>query len=1484
MALVVDFTGLRKLVTTADEVVRQLKALGPEYESRDPWLIHLLVDKLDRETRSMWAQKVVDLDNPTFREFLTFLERRCDAMETYASFTRKGNEVAVKKDSERRGEQSTKAVPSNKVVQSFHASTQLSCPMCSQAHTIYQCASFKEIVVGDRRELVQRIKLCYNCLKPSHISKDCTSAIVCKHCKQRHHTLLCLVNTSNVQDSAQRIEPPVASDNEEILVPKSEVEDFVASYVTNLETCRSTDFVSMLPTAVVKVLGKDNVFHEVRAIIDSACMSSMITKHAFQRLGLKKRNANVLVSGITPGKHSKADGAVTLQISSRFDETIVVVVDALILNQLVSDQPCQKFTVDTGALAEAPLADPQYNERGKIDLLLGVEVFFSVLEPGKLVDNRGIPLAQNSVFGYLVGGRFEASSQNARSNAVINLVTEVNLDQTLRKFWEVEEIPNVKILTEDECRAIDHFNSTVSRSADGRYVVRLPFDDTKSELGESATAAIRRFYAMERKFSIDPQLKQLYTQFMTDYLALGHMEKISPAEVPVPANKCFYLPHHAVWKEDSSTTKLRVVFDASSRSASGVSLNDRLLVGPNVNEPLFNVYCRWRTYRYAFTADAEKMYRQLWTSAVDTDYLRIVWRSDPDEPLEHYRLLTVTYGTACAAYQAMAALRKVAEDNKEEFPLAAERIPKNFYVDDLLSGANTIEEAIHLRNEIRDVLAIAGFNLRKWNSNERQLLGSVASEEIFSIKLPQEEDTVKALGIRWIPQDDIFYFKVSFDINSHLWLYDLQWDDPLPACICDEWIEMKETLHHIETLRINRWISHQDGRLQLHGFADASEAAYAAVVYARSMDEDGKVCVNIVAAKTKVAPIQQISLPRLELLAADLLVDLMTRLMDSFSDLKVELFAWTDSSIVLQWLSSHPRKWKTFVANRTSTILNFLPRNRWYHVASMENPADCASRGVSPIELVNHALWWTGPSWLKETTTTWVSSHEDEIFEDEEMLERRAKVTCLSTNVIPNRNYDIENFLLNRYSDLNRIRRILCWVNRVATNLKAKLYGTQSFSGPLTPKEIDDACLQLAQAAQQDTFRSELESLQRNSTLPNNSKLKTLYPFIDSCGTLRVGGRLQNSAQPYDIRHPVILPKLHRYTQLLLSEIHLRNLHAGPILMIATLNQRNWIIGCQAVVRAFVDSCVQCCRMKGKTSTQLMGSLPSVRTMPTRPFVHTGVDYAGPILIRTSNLRAAKTSKGYVAVFRFTSRRGLCHHIWSDNGTNFVGADREIRRYLQSEKFNEAVGQYLGDLKVKWTFITPSAPHMGGIWEAAVKSMKKHLRAVVGNKTLTFEDLGTVLSQVEACLNSRPLCQLSSSIDSCEALTPGHFIIGQPLNLLPQPDVSHIPENRLDRWQRIQQYTTAIWNRWRDEYVATLQPRNKWHAVQQNLTSGQLVLIKNENTPPAAWDLARVVNTHPDRYGIVRTVTLRRGQMEYQRPVHKLVFRCASEHREKRRT
>lgn len=428
-------------------------------------------------------------------------------------------------------------------------------------------------------------------------------------------------------------------------------------------------------------------------------------------------------------------------------------------------------------------------------------------------------------------------------------------------------------------------------------------------------------------------------------------------------------------------------------------------------------------------------------------------------------------------------------------------------------------------------------------------------------------------------------------------------------------------------------------------------------------------------------------------------------------------------------------------------------------------------------------------------------------------------------------------------------------------------------------------------------FAKELECLWSGTLLPRKSKLRPLHPFIDAEGTLRVGGRLQNADLPYEMKHPAILPGNHRCTTLIIHDAHLSNLHAGSTLLVATLNQRYWILRCHTAVRQVTQNCLQCCRMRAKTATQLMGSLPAVRTMPVRAFVHVGVDYAGPITVKSENPRKPLLTKGYIVVFvclstkaihleaasnlstatfiealkRFIARRGLCTEIWSDNGTNFVGADRQMQDFFQSTEFETQANRFSSNVGIKWTFIPPSAPHMGGLWEAAVKSAKLHLYKVLSRGPHTYEDLCTILAQIEACLNSRPLCAISNSPDDYNVLTPGHFIIGQPMNLLPESSVPSVPINRLDSWKMRQKQVEEIWQRWRNEYVSSLQPRTKWQNTKDNLQVNRLVLVQNESTPPAHWELARVVAFHPDRHGMVRIVTLRRGSSDYQRPIQRLV-------------
>ncbi|XP_058816123.1 uncharacterized protein LOC131679408 [Topomyia yanbarensis] len=746
--------------------------------------------------------------------------------------------------------------------------------------------------------------------------------------------------------------------------------------------------------------------------------------------------------------------------------------------------------------------------------------------------------------------------------------------------------------------------------------------------------------SIERRFQLDAEFKRQYVSFMHEYIELGHMKEVPANQMQKNSSECYYLPHHAVLKIDSLTKKIRVVFDGLCASSSGVSLNDRLLAGPNNNSDLFAVSLRFRAHRVAFCADVAKMYRQVLVHPADRDFQRIVFREEPDQPMTHYLLCTVTYGTKTAPYWAIECMREAAKPFAAMYPQAVESIKLDFYVDDFLSGADNEEEASCLMHQVVEILSSAGFKLRKWSSNNKNILPNNGQNEDESVPVKMLNDTnaVKALGINWYPSEDEYGFKVNFSPLS---------DNTKRQMIAD-------------SARL----------IQLHGFSDASEQAYAA------------------------------------LNGAFLLTELMQRITEGLSHLAIEHWAWTDSTIVLNWLSAHPRKWKTYVANRTSAILEYLPRSCWNHVISNDSPADLASRGLSPAELVGNPLWFMGTPWLKADQCEWKlcpapDGQDDDLLETRPVRSHHLVATSIHSN------YGIELQLLKRRSSFSLIIRTLAWVNRFIYNLRSIVADRRSLE--LVPIELRHAKSQLILAVQHSVYAPELELLWKDKSLRFKHVLSFLHTFLEDQGIMRLGGRLQNSSLPNDMKHPVILPHNHEATVLLVRELHLRNFHAGPSLLTSTIYQQYWIVGCQTVVRKVVQGCTRCVRLKGKTASQLMGSLPPARVLATRAFSHVGVDYAGPVKLKATSVRGVKITKGYLVVFvclstravhlevandlssdtflgslkRFISRRGYPVEIRSDNGTNFVGADRKLREHLdQIISHSKDASRYLSNLGI----------------------------------------------------------------------------------------------------------------------------------------------------------------------------------------------------------
>ena len=577
------------------------------------------------------------------------------------------------------------------------------------------------------------------------------------------------------------------------------------------------------------------------------------------------------------------------------------------------------------------------------------------------------------------------------------------------------------------------------------------------------------------------------------------------------------------------------------------------------------------------------------------------------------------------------------------------------------------------------------------------------------------------------------------------------------------------------------------------------------------------------------------TLPRLELCGAVLASKLTQQIRETLSTSTVHI--WTDSQIVLAWIRSHPSRWKAFVANRVTEIQTSAGSALWHYIPSKENPSDCASRGICPSKLKDFKLWWNGPSWLTESENKWPLQTKS-ISSSTTLEKRRIHVlSVLKPNLFLSQ-------LLKNYSSLSKLLRITAYCFR----WKA-IINKQPKEPWLSSKEITNSRAFWVKYVQITEFNVEIQQIKNDQPLSPKSKIAKLNPFLDKEGILRVGGRLRNSDLPFNEQHPIIMPKNSLLTHLLIDKAHRDTIHGGQALMRAFLQKDYWILDVRNALRFYIHKCVKCFRYSTQGLTQLMGDLPEPRVKQSRPFSHSGVDYAGPLEILTRRQRGRRqVTKGYICIFvclatkaihlelisdystssfltgfsRFTARRGLPYCMYIDCGTNFVGANRCLNDDLHQllHQLDPEIAATIANEGISWKFIPPAAPHFGGLWEAGVKSTKRHLRKVLGNSVLTYEELNTVLISIEGCLNSRPLCPMNNDIDDLSVLTPGHFLIGDSIKSPPRPNVLDLSINRLNIYQELHRLQQNFWRQWSKDYLNRLQSRPKWLEKRKNLEVG----------------------------------------------------------------
>ncbi|XP_073952967.1 uncharacterized protein [Choristoneura fumiferana] len=972
------------------ESLNAIKNLGVEIETWDPLLVYLLTQKLDTQTHNDYLETLKQpRDLPTIQDFLNFLEAKFTSME--AARQKQEGPLSKSYTSNQISSSGTTRNPKQSFIKNKRNFPQ--CPLCNENHGIYYCEKFLQMSPIAKARTVAKLNLCTNCLF-NHNGKPCIATKRCQECRGDHNTILhaAFHKTSNPT-------PKVSM----AVTTTEHIKQLPPSVNTAQITTQNEPPQILLATALIKVQALNGTYYDLRALIDQGSQISLISETAAQRLSLPRQKNNSVVTGVGI-KDNICKGQVIITAKST-DGNYTFITNALVMKNLLKSLPNRTFIKPSSHyLANINLADPDFNIQRPVDILLGAEVYSSILMEDIRRSDETSMIAQRTRLGWILSGKVPSTSQEFNVNTI-------NIDK-LEKFWEIEDISDKSILSTEDNQCIQYYRETTKRKEDGRYEVKLPLKSTFAEdLGKSRNKAIAQFLQIEKKISKQNEDSMEYKRFIDEYRQLQHMK---PADKNSTVD-C-YLPHHGVKREESSTTSLRVVFNASSLTSSGNSLNDVMARGPNLQQDLQSLILKWRQYPIAFTADIEKVFRQIWVHPDDQALQKIIWRDSPDEPIQDYQLTTITYGTKAAPFLAMMTLKQLAKDERDNYQgsQAPKVVEESFYMDDLLHGSFTLHEATKLKQDLIKLLKSGGFNLRKWSSNHPSLNQHdkhLQTKQDGSFEFKQVEST-KTLGLRWNSQQDTFTFKSKIDtaiekkitkrmllsdiskifdplgwltplstklklLFQQVWQSNCKWDDHLPENILNEWIKIKTDINNINSIKVPRWLGiEQASDIELHGFSDSSMKAFAAVIYIK-INKANQSKVILVAAKSRiVSQKKNTSLPRLELCAAELLARLMNKIEQCLPGHNIKKFGWTDSTAVLGWIQGEINRWKPFVANRVSQIKDVMGPECWRYVKSADNPADCASRGITATQLKNHPSWWSGPECIITTENFTVYSNK----------------------------------------------------------------------------------------------------------------------------------------------------------------------------------------------------------------------------------------------------------------------------------------------------------------------------------------------------------------------------------------------------------------------------------------------------------------------------------------------------------------------------
>lgn len=1179
-------------------------------------------------------------------------------------------------------------------------------------------------------------------------------------------------------------------------------------------------------------------------------------------------------------------------------EVKAVVVDKLCAP--VNQKICKSDLTKIKEFRHLKLADSCETPSEEIDVIIGANHLYDVMLDDRIRSSKGT-VAESSIFGWILHGPIAtASCQTSILHTGVNFcVTE----EVLQSFWNCEALG----IEDKEFKASPEFLDTMKlpkrESEEGRYQVSWPWiDEISIEMDEAIEVAGERLKSLTKRLKRDTNLLQQYDEVIKDYERQQICEKVDEGEQKETEGRVRYLPHHCVVKNEKATTKVRVVFDAASKDKHGISLNDLMHAGPNLNPELLGVLLRFRMKKIGVTADIRQAFLQISLSEQDQDTTRFLWYDEevsdqwPKTKPVAYRMKRMPFGVKASPFLLAFTIRHHLRQKEGESDVF-ELIGNSLYVDDLILSVDSVEAATRVMTSAKEVFEEIGMEMRKWRASDEKLdCQALPEDKVLGLPWNSESDQLRfevpkteVNGLQTVTKRQVLHILASIHdplgllgpctVKAKCWLQNLWreghgWDDELTGAQRVGWIDWIKDMQNLKSVVFDRFVGLKNSNVtELHGFSDASKSAYAAVIYAKSFNEETTECqVKILVSKVKVAPINGTSIPRMELMSCVLLAKLMSYVVREL-DSNAQIFCWTDSMVALHWIKSKQQAWKPFVSNRVRTIRDNVHESNWFHVKGKLNPADLPSRGISVPALIDSELWWFGPGFLREETSKALSDEselEQVSNEQRKRIDAEAKKTTLC-HVATSTECVIQP---ERFSDLSKLYRVVAMVLRFCRNCRVKAHDRKL--GVLDQEEVRNAQNYLISFEQMQHFSSEIQCVSQNEKV-RNSPLSNLNPILED-GLLRVGGRLAASDMDLERKQPIILPKDSSLVKLIVRTEHEKLLHGGVTAIMASLRMRFWIIGLRVLAKRAAKDCVVCRKGASKPFSEDTAPLPIERVScsPAIPFLHVGVDFAGPLYIEEESgqkkvyillftctriravhleLTMSLSTHEFIAAFdRFSARRGVPMTILSDNAKTFKRAAE-----ILSSKIN-----------VNWKFITERAPWHGGFWERLVKSVKVPLRKVLERRIVGLEELHTLLCRIECVINDRPITYVEDSPE-VEPLCPSHFLLGRRSQMNELVTPKDRPTGLEDSLASRKNLLTEFWCRWQLEYLPLLNSTFKGSKNVKKIREGDVVLMFMEKGKHL-WPLARVRKLHPGLDGKVRTASVECNGKLLRRPIQKLYF------------